>query len=1157
MDLATIERALRATPAAALLTDPRIIRRVIKRHRRLPGLGLQVPHARCYAVRREILFSVVREEELGPSSAGLPDRVILLPRPEAFDERKATTTLGELWRSAYHASVHVEVSRRRAQGMLTDAMIRGRIHGIGQTEFDEIRLVLRHDGLLLPPYDDRETYGEFTALFLELRSFAPDLLRETFPTLDDLDRVDAILAEDVDSLALLEACRPEGVGPDPEVATASDRHPAHIENTQAPAPRVSFSSGDVDHMIADANAARAKGNIVRSALLRLCAASVGGTRAMTFDTDARADIERLAARLDRALSPRGAPGSPEEIAAFAPALLGLARRAATPGIFRRVEARMLFDLQRACLAGERAIGEVDLLGYLASFGRRKLTRFLEKTREIRVARAIRTAARKLPRTELPEVARERVADLLDRARHRADTRIRAALRPALAEALRKVGLNAKNVPERVAGERVVEDLLDMVTAHGSLSIGHLRDAISRNQLKLPDLTAPDFVGRDPLLRLDRLLSESIDGVYRRGEIYLRGLQKLASLFFGTKVGRAFTLYLVLPFGAAFVLLSGISHILYEILKLAGVLHKGHHLHLATYPSVAVTGALLFALMHLPDFRHAMSAFFQAIGKVFAAVFVHFPVWLANLPVVLRIRHSRAVSLFRRYAVKPGIAAAAVLGLLHRAHVHAAAAPIALLVFVAISVALNTRAGALAEEIAFDAIARSLRRLRKQVLPGLLRLIVDFFRMLTDGIDRAIYAVDEWLRFGEGQSKTMLGIKAVLGAVWFFVAYLLRIYVNLLIEPQLNPLKHFPVVTVAAKIIFPMGGQILPLLEGAVAPLIGRSAAKAITPLNFALLPGFFGFLVWEFRENYHLYESTREPSLRPVRIGHHGETMGALMKPGFHSGTLPKLYAKLRRAVRRGEEATVERHGEALREIEEAVARFVDREFVTLLRETDGFRGGIIRVGCVTLASNRVKVELTPDGGRRPCEISFEEQSGWLVASCSIAGFTGELAAGDRAIFENTLAGLYKLAGVDLVREQIEAALLESQPLGATTAPHYDISDEGLVVWLGDSYQTEFVFNLEASPLMEPIVRGEAPLTRPKPLNHDRVVFREQTISWASWVQANTAGSPLRITRGDSLLAAPGTDRDEQQKAGASHRPPPGGGSRGTRQPLEDRGCST
>ena len=58
------------------------------------------------------------------------------------------------------------------------------------------------------------------------------------------------------------------------------------------------------------------------------------------------------------------------------------------------------------------------------------------------------------------------------------------------------------------------------------------------------------------------------------------------------------------------------------------------------------------------------------------------------------------------------------------------------------------------------------------------------------------------RFREGQSRGLLAVKAVLGLFWSIVTYAVRIYLNLLVEPQLNPIKHFPVVTVAAKIMLP-------------------------------------------------------------------------------------------------------------------------------------------------------------------------------------------------------------------------------------------------------------------------------------------------------------------------------------------------------------------
>ena len=141
-------------------------------------------------------------------------------------------------------------------------------------------------------------------------------------------------------------------------------------------------------------------------------------------------------------------------------------------------------------------------------------------------------------------------------------------------------------------------------------------------------------------------------------------------------------------------------------------------------------------------------------------------------------------------------------------------------------------------------------------------------------------------------------KACLGLVWFFVAYVVRIYVNLLIEPQVNPIKHFPVVTVSHKVILPMSLKLTRLLAAPLSPL-GPRFALFIAGTTVLLLPGVFGFLVWELKENWRLYEANRAESLRPVLVGDHGETMGSLLRPGIHSGTLPKLFAKLRKAERR------------------------------------------------------------------------------------------------------------------------------------------------------------------------------------------------------------------------------------------------------------------
>ena len=80
-------------------------------------------------------------------------------------------------------------------------------------------------------------------------------------------------------------------------------------------------------------------------------------------------------------------------------------------------------------------------------------------------------------------------------------------------------------------------MLDRLAERGFLHIGDLRDAISRNNLKLPDLSGPvGFLRGDQLLQADRRMASALDGVYRPGEVYMRWLQRLSAVGFGTALG---------------------------------------------------------------------------------------------------------------------------------------------------------------------------------------------------------------------------------------------------------------------------------------------------------------------------------------------------------------------------------------------------------------------------------------------------------------------------------------------------------------------------------------------------------------------------------------------------------------------------------------------
>jgi hypothetical protein len=1155
MELAALERRLQRGSSAKVLTDARLLRRVIKRHRHLAGVGLHVPHARCYAVSREALLSIVEPDELGWERARLPAEVILLPRPSAEELARESeeAVLTQLWRHAFHAEVHLALERRVRDDLLGDTVLRQRVHRIGQTEFDEIRAVLRQDELLLPPHDDREAYIELCAIWLELKRFDPALLSRMFPTLHDQRHVDAVIALDVDAGALLEGCRPEGLDrlEDPR-AGLPEGAPGAAAHPRAPAQARAPSAAEHARRLAEAEAARARGNLVRAALQQLGARSVASAaQEEAALAGARADLDALLARVEAALggapgahaapaepsegeqgadSSEGEPGAPSEgeqgapssvgHAAAAPALPDLLLRVAEQagaglGVRATVEARFLHDLQRAAEAHERPLRAVDLITFLASFGRRKIVRPLPRTAPLRVVRCLRHAQDKLPRLALTARDRRALSLALRHLLERAEEQVREALRPALLDALAAVGLRPANVPERVAQRKLVEELLDQAIAQGFLGIGQLRDALSRNQLKLEALAGPgELVFGDALLQADRLLAVSLDGVYRPGEIYLRVLQKVSSLAFGTGPGRLFVLYVGLPFGASFVVLEGLSHIVGPISH-----HLGHgHVHLLTPPAFVAVGVAILGLVHSAALRAAALTFVRTLGAILKAIFVGIPRWIARLPLLRALVESRPLRWIGRYLLKP-LVPAALLFLVPRLR-HAdrpVAAAVGIGAFLLANLIMNSRLGSLAEEVALDWSAQQWRFLSRRVLLGAFHLLIDVFKAILEGLERGIHRIDEWLRFRQGESKAALVLKGAIGALWFFVAYLVRVYINVLIEPQINPIKHFPVVTVAAKILVPMSPGLIAGLRASLAPVLGEVAATTVAGPTVLLLPGFFGFLVWELKENWKLYRQSRLTSLRPVSIGHHGETMGALMKPGFHSGTLPKLHGKLRRAARKGA-GDAGKYEELLREGEEGVRRFVDRELVALLALAPRFRAGPLTIQAVELGSNRVRIELCcPAISALPCAVSFEEQSGLILASVPEPVWIDALPDEERQIFENALAGLYQLAGVDVVREQLEAAIAIE---GRT--PDYDISEAGLVVWPRRDYRSEVVYTLGRGSSFTPKIRGEVPAESARVLTDAEIFFRVQQAAWSSWVAAWSAAegdAPIpRVAQGASLL---------------------------------------
>src|SRR5205823_196975 len=248
-------------------------------------------------------------------------------------------------------------------------------------------------------------------------------------------------------------------------------------------------------------------------------------------------------------------------------------------------------------------------------------------------------------------------------------------------------------------------------------------------------------------------------------------------------------------------------------------------------------------------------------------------------------------------------------------------------------------------------------------------------------EAVLYTVDEWLRFRSDEGRLSLTLRAVLNLLWFPFRYLFRLYFVVLVEPSLDPLK-LPLSILAAKFFVLIPNYVLLMQPGSdvqqhlihevLAPHIGLTAAALLTLLVIVptlwLAPSAAAFLVWELRGNWRLFRANRPAQLRPEVVGHHGEGVLQLLKPGAHSGTVPRLFGRLRRAeraaYRTGDWRAARACRQELREVARSVQVFVERDFVALLHrsrcwpEPQPQMPRPLRVAQVVLSCARIRIEL-------------------------------------------------------------------------------------------------------------------------------------------------------------------------------------------------------
>jgi hypothetical protein len=507
---------------------------------------------------------------------------------------------------------------------------------------------------------------------------------------------------------------------------------------------------------------------------------------------------------------------------------------------------------------------------------------------------------------------------------------------------------------------------------------------------------------------------------------------------------------------------------------------------------------LIGLIHVPAIRTACRRLGRLALRVIHGLVIDLPAWVLSVPMLRQLVNSWPFQLWASYLLKPLL----ICGLLYLKIPNSAlfqSALGAIATFLAINFILNSRLGIAAGNSLKVATVKLVELLGAGLIPGLFRLAMRVFKQVLDTVDYVLFTVDEWLRFRSGDSEFSLVMRTVLGVLWFPVSYLARFYTVVLIEPGFNPVKA-PVAILAAKFMVPFLATLPELLIDPLRGYLGNVGAILIGAPTIWLLPDAFAFLFWEMKENWRLYRANRQPTLGPVSVGPHGETVRQLLQPGFHSGTIPRLYSRLRHteaeALTTSNWRAARVNWNALHEVGRRLRRMVDRELATLLEQSPSWKGQRLHAGQAALALTRIRIELVHEAfPAEPVWLELEFHAGWLVGCVRTTGWLDRLTVPQRQAVTTALAGFYKLAGVDLVREQVRANL-------PPAVPGYEVTSRGLLLWLNQRNGHVLVYDLHDSKgAVKPRTLDGIPAPDGPVLDVNRVSFTRVPISWKQWVE--------------------------------------------------------
>ncbi len=729
------------------------------------------------------------------------------------------------------------------------------------------------------------------------------------------------------------------------------------------------------------------------------------------------------------------------------------------------ERKLIQDVQRSYLDARKKYFKMNIGGWLLSFGRKPLRLPLPIVPFLKKMSSLRSLQKRIYKLSLREEQLHAFLDLVDRAfskqehefRHQfgsivEQNLIEAGIKP-VEEGLTSEEENAFSrgaLREKIAFHKVKEEILDALIEKGHTKLTDLRDIISRNDLKLDDLGGiKEFLLGDQLLRIDKKMYSSLRGGHRRGEIYMRMIHRLGAALFGCSPGRWFSKYLLLPFGGSFVLLQiifylfGTRNIYYNtMLPLESILRRTlenyqaslHWYFLFTqFAWVVQLGLAILLLFYTQIGRKLAHRTFLLLWKVVKLIFVRFPKAIWNAPPVQFFYRWKLWRYLNIFILRPGIySIPPILSMIYftPALEYTSATKIILFWLCCANLVINTAFGRGIFDWIEENLEQALLQVNKTVFISIYRVTTEIFRASMQWIETSLYTIDDFFRFRQGDNFQVQFLKALFGKIWAVFNYVFRFTINLIVEPQINPIKHFPIVTISHKVLLSISPFLTQSSESFLAPVMGDFLwlGKGIVFLFIQFgLPGICGFIAWEFKENWKLYRYSSSSQIKPIMAGSHGETINGLLKPGFHSGTIPKLYRKIRKTAhpyhKKGNLVYRRKLEYQYHHICLYIQKFLERAFAAQFVHNDTISQKIkkIKVGAPSLFNRKIDIPVEIEADSRiNFIIEYEFRSEVLLASVRFSSDHSTLPETLSSYLDFALSVLWKKSAVDILPSTIQ-----------------------------------------------------------------------------------------------------------------------------------------